>query len=106
MIKNFTTFQEELSNSRRIALIEHFNEIYECTELTLHEMKIAFLAYLWKNGQIVHEVNGPACMLGEHGVELEDYQITIEATEEYKGGINLDLLYKYYGFEIMIPMIL
>lgn len=106
MMKNFTTFQKELSDSQKNAILTHFNEIYECTELKHHEMKMIFLAYLWKNGQIAQDQDGFVCMLGEHGVDLfEDYEITFEGGEGNEGGVNLNLFYDYYSFEKMMLII-
>jgi hypothetical protein len=43
-------FLNALSEIQREKLIQHFDEIYACAELTPREENILYLAYLWKVG--------------------------------------------------------
>jgi hypothetical protein len=87
-----------LTTDQKTALLSHFNSIYECTELTEHEEKMIYLAWMWNQG-IVHRNNDrlPEFEEKEAGVPMEDYEITIE--DEITGGINLNMMYSYYQLD-------
>jgi hypothetical protein len=105
-MKTLTQFKSELSETEKEQLIGHFDEIYVCSQLDDHEYKMAYLAYLWKNGRVINDMNeGHAEIINEKelGVELfRDYEITVEADETEQGGVNLDLMYDFYRFDELI----
>ena len=89
------TLLQNLTAEQKKALLQHFNTIYNCMELTETENKIIYLAWLWKNGYVKQQGAGPLFFdETEAGVPLTDYEITIEA--EQSGGINLKLSYDFY----------
>lgn len=97
LLNNLTAVQNE-------ELLQHFNTVYECNELSETENKIIYLAWLWKNGHVF--------TLGEGwlqfdetqaGVTLGDYEITFES--EPSGGANLSLFYDYYGLEKIMAIL-
>ncbi len=92
-----------LTQEQKQALLDHFNEIYECNELTDHEYKIIYLAWLWANG-LVYELDDGWYAFDEDktGMSIKDYDITFEA--EPSGGANLDLFYDYYNLDKMIKL--
>lgn len=89
---------DSLTDDQRKKLIEHFDSIYECNELTDHEYKIIYLAWLWANGFVYREESGMS-MIDEKNSDLplNAFEITIE--DEYKGGVNLDLMYSFYSID-------
>jgi len=97
-------FVQKLTEAQKTKLIEHFDKIYECTELSDHEHKIIYLAYLWKNGLVYTEESGASWFDNKQaGVSIEDYEITIE--NEDSGGINLNLMYDYYDMNNLISIL-
>ena len=107
-MKNYLSFKNEMTQVIKKALIVHFNEIYVCSKLEEHEIKIAYLAYLWKNGQVINEPGYIVEILNEkeHGVDLhKDYEITVEAGPDENGGVNLDLMYDFYRFDELMELV-
>jgi hypothetical protein len=100
MILTLEQFKNQLTEKQIIDLIAHMDEIYACKKLDDREIKMCYLAYLWKNNRVVlsemgYDITDPA----ELGVDLfEDYEITFEAGEGESGGVNLWVLYDYYNF--------
>jgi len=86
---------KNLTSEQKNALIQHFNAIYECTELSEMEYKIIYLAWLWKNGYVRKLEDGwMEFDETEAGVPIDDYEVTFEA--EPSGGTNIALFYDYY----------
>jgi hypothetical protein len=100
MIVTFNQFREQLTESQLKKLLSHFDAIYECESLGEHELKITYLAYLWKNNQVVitdfgYEIIDPEKL----GIDVfKDYEITFEQDPEDAGGVNLGITYDYYNF--------
>lgn len=89
---------ESLTDDQKLKLIDHFNSIYECHELSDHEYRIIYLAWLWSNGFVYRDESGMS-MIDEKNSDLplSAFEITIE--DEYKGGVNLDLMYSLYSLD-------
>jgi hypothetical protein len=108
-MKTFDEFREALTESQKEQIIRHFHEIYDCNELTQHEFKIAYLAYLWKNGQVINNqgVNLEIINAQALGVDLHrDYEISFEGGDEMNsGGVNLDITYDYYSFDKFFDLV-
>ena len=98
--------QDVISNitpEQKQSLLAHFNEIYECKELTDHEDKMIYLAWMWANGIVYsNEMGVSEFNPNDAGVALEDYEITFE--DESPGGSNLDLMYQYYNLDKIIKI--
>ena len=95
-------FISSLTAEQQETLRQHFDTIYECPELTEHEFKIAYLAWLWANGKVYNEGDmGFNFYEEETGIRMEEYEITFEDDYEL-GGINLDYMYNYYSLEKLI----
>jgi hypothetical protein len=92
-MKNYNTFKESISQEQDIAIVKHFNEIYQCNVLSEHEYKIAYLAYLWKHGKVVSD-NGFFDVEKGLGVSIMDFELTFEI--EQSGGVNLEITKDYY----------
>ena len=96
IIKNLTTAQKKL-------LLNHFNSVYVCSELSGRENSIIYLAWLWANGLVYREQSGMSTFEeSEAGVPLTDYEITFEA--EMSGGMNLDITYMFYKVDEIIKL--
>ena len=105
---NFETFKSGLTDEMKKPLIKHFDEIYICDKLDDRELKMTYLAYLWKNGRVVTSPAEAMEIIDEKelGVKLhEDYEITIEAEPEGQGGVNLDLTYDFYRFDELFVLL-
>lgn len=98
------TLIQTLTAEQKKALLQHFNTIYECEELSETENKIIYLAWLWKEGYVKSVSDGPRIFDEiEAGVPLTYYEITFE--DENSGGINLDLTYDFYEIDKIIEII-
>jgi len=101
MILTLEQFKNQLTTKQLTDLVAHMDKIYECKQLDDREIKMCYLAYLWKNNRVVlsemgYDITDPA----ELGVDLfEDYEITFEAGEGEGGGVNLGVLHDYYVFQ-------
>ena len=98
--------QDVISNitpEQKQSLLAHFNEIYECKELTDHEYNMIYLAWMWAN-DLVYKLDDGWYEFDEDktGMSIKDYEITFEA--EPSGGSNLDLLYDYYNLDKMMKL--
>jgi len=97
-------FKTTLNPEKEAALLLHFNTIYECNALSEHEYKIAYLAFLWKNGFVYTDTNENRFIIKEEtGVDEFDYELTFEVDES--GGSNLDITYDFYDFNKMMEII-
>ncbi len=105
MTLTFTQFKEQLTTSQLEKLLAHFDGIYECTEIGDHELKMSYLAYLWKNKEVVlddfgYEIPNAANL----GIDvMKDYEITFE--DEDSGGVNLGVMYDYYIFQTLEQLV-
>lgn len=87
-----------ISPEQKQALVNHFNSIYDCNELTGHEEKMIYLAWMWKQGIVQRNAdNMPGFDEAEAGVPMDDYEVTIE--DEITGGVNLELMYEFYDLQ-------
>ena len=95
-------FISNLTAEQKETLRQHFDTIYECPEMTEHEFKIAYLAWLWANGK-VYDIGNHHLVIDEKesGVDMNDYEITFEDDYEH-GGISLQYMYDYYTFDQLI----
>lgn len=68
-----------------------------------HEFKMSYLAYLWKNKQVVLTEMGYDILNAEAFVidVNADYEISFEAGEDGAGGINLGVLHDFYLFQVL-----
>lgn len=100
MILTLDQFKNQLTAKQLTALLAHMNEIYECKQLDDREIKMCYLAYLWKNNRVVlSEMGYDIPDAAKLGVDLfEDYEIAFEAGDDGSGGVNLWVLYDYYNF--------
>ena len=97
VIRNLTPEQKQ-------ALLEHFDQIYECKELTDHEYKIIYLALMWATGKVYRLEDGfPEFDENEAEISMTDYEITFE--DEDSVGVNLDWTYIYYSLDKIIKII-
>lgn len=95
---------QNLTTEQKKALLQHFNTIYECKELSEAESKIVYLAWLWKEGYVKSVSDDPRIFDEiEAGVPLTDYEITFE--DENSGGINLELTYDFYDIGKVIEIL-
>ena len=98
--------QEVISSitpAQKRALLAHFNEIYECKELTDHEYNMIYLAWMWAKGIVYTNEMGFSDFDPEKaGVDLFDYELTIEV--DPSGGVNLDILHDYYKVDKIIDL--
>jgi hypothetical protein len=102
MILTFNEFKKQLTNQQLASLHNHFNEIYECKQLEDREFKMAYLAYLWKNKQVVLTQDRGYEILNTEslGINVDtDYEISFEAGEDGAGGVNLGVLHDFYVFQ-------
>ena len=101
MILPFNEFKKQLTKKQLTSILTHFNEIYECTHLEEREFKMSYLAYLWKNKQVVLTEMGYDILNAEaFGIDVNaDYEISFEAGEDGAGGINLGVLHDFYVFQ-------
>jgi len=99
-------FLKTLNDEKKKKMLEHFSGIYECSELSEHEYKIAYLAWLWEKGY-VHgtEVEMPYIDEKETGIDLMEYELTIEVEEEFAYGANLNITYDFYGFDKLMLIV-
>lgn len=98
MIYTFPQFQQQITKESLLQIHTHFKEIYECNELTSHEFKITYLAYLWKN-KYVHLNDGLYEIKDEQklGINMNtDYELDYEVAPENTGGINLGTTHDFY----------
>ena len=106
MIMKTTTKQEfinNLSEEQKQSIVNHFDTIYECSELTNHEYKITYLAWLWKKEEVYSCEDGSWTLPEDIAdVDIMDYEITIE--DETSGGVNLDVTYDYYNFDKLMSI--
>lgn len=102
MILTFNDFKKQLTKKQLTSILTHFNEIYECTQLEEREFKMCYLAYLWKNKQVVLNEIGYDILNAETlGIDVEaDYEISFES-EDAVGFVNLGILHDYYIFQIL-----
>ena len=95
-------FISSLTAEQQETLRQHFDTIYECPEMTEHEFKIAYLAWIWANGNVYNEGDmGFNFYEEETGIQMEEYEITFEDDYEL-GGVNLDYMYGYYSLGELI----
>jgi hypothetical protein len=96
------TIKEKVLSSinpeQELALVKHFNSIYDCNQLSEHEYRMIYLAWMWNSG-IVYRLDNWFHTFEENeaGVALNDYEVTIE--DEMTGGVNLDLMYSFYDID-------
>jgi len=101
MILTLNQFKEQLTENQLKNLLLHFDAIYDCKQVDEREIKMCYLAYLWKNNQVVlNELGYDIPNANELGIDLfEDYEIAFEAGEDEGGGVNLGVLHDYYVFQ-------
>ena len=94
---------DSLSGEQKKKLVEHFDSIYECSELSDHEYRIIYLAWLWANGFVYREENGMSIIDEKNSdLPLNAFEITFE--DEKPAGVNLDLFYSLYGIDRIIEI--
>ena len=100
MILTFNDFKKQLTKKQLTSILTHFNEIYECTQLEEREFKMCYLAYLWKNKQVVlTEIGYDILNAKALGIDVDaDYEISFES-EDAVGFVNLGILHDYYVFQ-------
>ncbi len=94
---DYNTFKQNITGELNEKLLAHFNNVYECSKLEEHELKIAFLAYLYINDNMYTDgvsLDIPSGL----GVEWADYEISFEGGEGCGGGVNFDITYDFYDF--------
>lgn len=94
---------DNLTADQKKKLLDHFNTIYKCAELTDHEYRIVYLAWLWANGFVYYDENGESVIDEKNSdLPLSTYEITFEADES--GGVNLDYFNMYYGIDKIVKL--
>lgn len=100
MILTLEQFKNQLTAKQLTDFLAHMNKMYECEQLGDREIKMCYLAYLWKNKKVVLNDMGydiPEAAI--FGIDLmEDYEIAFEAGDGEGGGVNLGVLHDYYNF--------
>ena len=96
---NYEEFKKGLSGKTMEKAVQHLDRIYECSELGEHEMRILYLAWLWKNEEVYcseggYEINNE----NEKGIDIMDYELSFEVEESEAGGVNLGITYDFYEF--------
>ena len=103
-IQTFSTFNSNLTPNEKEQLLHYFDDIYECNELSDHEYKISYLAYLWKNNCVYLTDSGyEIANEKELGITPMDYEITFEA--ESSSGVNLSVMYSFYGIDRLMDLV-
>ena len=98
------TLLDNLSALKKEELLQHFNTIYQCEELSETENKIIYLAWLWENGYVKKLEDGWLEFdEKEAGVSIDDYEVTFEA--EPSGGSNIALFYDYYEINKIVTIL-
>ena len=102
MILTFNDFKKQLTKKQLTSILTHFNEIYECTQLEEREFKMCYLAYLWKNKQVVlTEIGYDILNAKALGIDVDaDFVISFES-EDAVGFVNLGILHDYYIFQTL-----
>ncbi len=95
-------FIEQLTGKQKELILVHFNTIYECRELTDHEFKIIYLAWLMGEGKVKWTEQ---IIISDYDVEFDDndFEITFESDEQ--GGVNLDFTREYYDLDEIYRML-
>ncbi len=106
MILTFNDFKRQLTKKQLTSILTHFNEIYECTQLEEREFKMCYLAYLWKNKQVVLTEMGYDILNAKAlGIDVDaDYEISFES-EDAVGFVNLGILHDYYIFQTLEELV-
>jgi len=91
-------FFKLLTPEKRKKLTEHFDSIYECTELDEVEINIVYLAWLLGEGHAYF--SNDVMVEANDGVEFNanDYEIQYEDTEN-QGGLNFWLTNDFYNLD-------
>jgi hypothetical protein len=89
-------FIETLSAEQKNRVCAHIDTIYECQELTDHEFKIIYLAWLMGEGKVKWTEQ---IIISDYDVEFDenDYEITFESDDH--GGLNPDIIRDYYDLD-------
>jgi hypothetical protein len=106
--KNYDAFKMAIDAATYSAIVEHFNDVYECSSFTEREYKVAYLAYLWKNGNVVFDSNlGYDIVNAEHlGIDIfRDYELSIEVEQQDTGGVNLGLTHSFYSLNELMKIV-
>jgi hypothetical protein len=87
-----------LSQEQIQALVQHFNNIYECPALSDHEHKMIYLVRMKADG-ILYRTSEGILEFDPHiaGVSYSDYEITFE--DDNSGGVNLDLTWDFHDLD-------
>ena len=94
---------DNLTEEEKELLLSHFDSIYECKELTDHEYRIIYLAWLWANGLVFRDEDGMSTIYEKTSdIPASAYEITFE--DDMTGGVNLDLTYMYYSLDKIIDL--
>jgi hypothetical protein len=103
-MNTYIEFKNSLTDEIKTKLVKHFNETYEVLELSEHEIKITYLAYLYKNGQVDTD-NGAVEIIDEKklGISSNDYELTIEVDEP--AGFNFYIMYDFYYFDDLLALL-
>jgi|SRR5690554_1888011 len=97
-------FETQLDKSKLAQLIQHFDSIYFCENLSEHEKNIIYLAYLWKNKRVHNEGDGFIFIDDSiRDVSDIDFELTFEVEES--GGTNLNITYDYYYFDDLMKIV-
>ena len=101
MILTLEQFKNQLTEKQLTDFLAHMNKIYDCEQLGDREIKMCYLAYLWKNKKVVlNDMGYDIPDATSLGIDLlADYEIAFEAGEGEGGGVNLGVLHDYYAFQ-------
>lgn len=103
---SMSDFLKTLNSEKEKRMLEHFSAIYECSVLSEHEYKIAYLAWLWGKGYVYGSVDEMFYFNeNETGIDLMEYELTIEVEEEFAYGANLNITYDFYGFDKLMLIV-
>jgi len=101
---SYQEFMAVLDDNKKQNILRHFNTIYECNELGEHELNIAYLAWLWKEGYVYVDESGMSYYAEEEtGMDCMAFEITIES--EDSGGVNLDIMHDFYRFYKLMELL-
>jgi hypothetical protein len=94
----------QLKERDKNRLLQHFNSIYECTELTESEERIIYLAWLWGHGFVGKSQGDGASGINTSKVDAVDEDFYL-LSEEDLGVHNLDNVYSYYELNRIIELL-
>lgn len=107
MILTFNQFKQQLTTTVLNLVQQHFNEIYTCNTINEQELKITYLAYLWKNNYVLLSDGGYIIKEEELlGIDMyKDFELNNEVEPGEEGGVNLGITHDFYAVDKLAELI-